>query len=208
MGDAAEGELIRETESDYMKGRRSLRCVRWGLASMLVVALTACSGQQSESSSGEGKLAKANPESSEMLDWSYGYLVTGDPEFTRMAPNYSTLRPFTRDTALVIESSVQAAGTTPPPEGEPLYFHVRVNRPQVVRFIVADSLGKGLISYEFTDVPNGSYTLGSKGWPLPQVELTAGHRWVYVFWVGDRRFRERYQLRVDDEGTLLYMPGE
>ena len=179
-----------------------------GLASVLVVVLTACSGQRSESSSGKGRLASADPESTEMLDWSYGYLVTGDPDFTRMAPNYSTLRPFTRDTAFVVETSSEAAGENPPPADKPQYFHVRVNRPLAVRFIVADSLGKGLITYEFVDVPVGTYTFGSEGWPLPQVERTAGHRWVYAYWVGDRRFRARYQFLVDDEGHFIHMPEE
>ena len=191
-----------------MTGSTSVRCARWGLASVLVMALSACSGQQSESSSGKGKLAPADPGSTEMLDWSYGYLVVGDPDFTRMAPNYSTLRPFTRDTAFVIETSSEVAGESPPPADQPQYFHVRVNRSLAVRFIVSDSLGKGLITYEFADVPTGNYTFGSKGWPLPQTELTAGHRWVYAFWVGDRRFRARYKFFLDEEGQFFYMPEE
>jgi hypothetical protein len=191
-----------------MMGSTSVRCTRWGLAWVLVVALTACSGQRNDSSAGNGRLESANPESTEMLDWSYGYLVAGDPDFTRMAPNYSTLRPFTRDTALVVETRSEAAGQDPPPPDQPQYFHLRVNRPLAVRFIVADSLGKGIITYEFADVPVGAYTLGSKGWPLPQTELTAGHRWVYAFFVGDRRFRNRFTFLLDDEGHFLYMPPE
>jgi hypothetical protein len=165
-----------------------------------------CSGGGSSDAGETSAEPLGNPESAEMLDWSYGYLVVGDPDFTRMAPNYSTLRPFTRDTSMVVETLSEAAGEEPPPADKSQSFHVRINKKLALRFIVADSTGKGLITYEFADVPEGAYTLGSKGWPVPQAELVEGHRWVYVYFVGDRRFRDRYTFYVGDKGQLLYMP--
>ena len=58
----------------------------WSAAIVLsAVLLVGCSSDNSSSSSGQ--MTKANPSSSELFDWSYGYLLKGDSEFTRMAPN-------------------------------------------------------------------------------------------------------------------------
>lgn len=176
-----------------------------GLA--LLIALVLITGCQGGGSSGEAT-SKADPSSTEMLDWSYGYLIKGDPEFNRLAPNYATLRPFTRDTALAVLTASAAAGEDPPEPDKLQSFQVRVNTSMAVRFIVADSTGKGLITYEFAGVPVGSYTLGSQGWPLAQTELTEGHRWVYVFFVGDRRFRQRFKFFLNDAQEFVHMPPE
>lgn len=145
----------------------------------------------------------AHPESSELLERSYGYLLHGDKDFVRMAPNYSTLRPFNPDTALVVETRSQVEGIDAPPSDYQEYLHVRVNRGMPVRVVVADSTGQGLIVYDLNDLPVGAYTVGSKGWPLPQVELTQGHNWVYVYVVGETRFRWRERFALDDKRNLV-----
>ncbi|MCH8992162.1 MAG: hypothetical protein IIA44_10500, partial [Acidobacteria bacterium] len=182
--------------------RKSLTHYPLGALAIAVVLISGCQGG---GSSGEAT-SKADPNSTEMLDWPYGYLIKGDPEFNRLAPNYATLRPFTRDTALAIRTVSEAEGVDPPPTDQLQTFHVRVNTSMAVRFIVADSTGRGLITYEFAGLPVGSYTPVSKGWPLPQTEMTEGHRWVYVFFVGDRRFRQRFKFFLNDAQEFVHMP--
>lgn len=171
-----------------------------GIALCVVVA--ACGGDDSA----PGASRKANPTSSELFDRSYGYLLRGDADFTRYAPNYSALRPFTRDTAMMVQTKSEHEKVTNAPAGYLEHFYVRIHRGMAVRMIVADSAGLGLISYEFPYLPEGEYTLGTKGWPKPQVDAIANNPFVYVYFVGDQRFRMRYKLGVDEKRHLTYMP--
>ncbi|MEW5702299.1 MAG: hypothetical protein AB1792_08740 [Candidatus Zixiibacteriota bacterium] len=170
------------------------------MAAVCVLAIVGCSGGRHD------RVVPANEQSSELFDRSYGYLVKGDPDFLRLAPNYSALRPFSRDTSIMIETHSEHEGKTPPPEGYTEYFHVRLNKPMSVRLIVADTTGNGLITYEYEQVPAGTYTMGSKGWPVPQLEATKGMPWVYVYWVTDQRFRMKHQFRLDKKQHFTYMP--
>jgi hypothetical protein len=172
------------------------------LGIVLCFAVVACGG----GNSGSGAARVGNPSSSELFDRSYGYLLRGDPEFTRFAPNYANLRPFTRDTALVVKSKSEVEKLSSASADYLEHFFLHVHRPMSVRMIVADSSGQGLISYEFQNLPEGEYTIGSKGWPQPQVDLVAGNPFVYVFFVGDQRFRTRYKLGLDSKHHLTYMP--
>jgi len=165
-----------------------------------------CSGGNDGSSGSGAPSIAANNMSSELFERSYGYLIKEDPEFVRLAPNYSTLRPFERDTALVIQTASEHGGMAQPDQDFAESFHVRVNRAMAFRFIVADSTGNGLITYEWANLPEGEYTLGDKGWPLPQQTITQDHRWVYVYFVGDRRFRSRYQFLLDPKQHFTHMP--
>lgn len=168
---------------------------------MLGFLLAACGGD-----SGSGASRTANPSSSELFDRAYGYLVRGDADFARFAPNYSNLRPFTRDTALIVESKSEHEKAQNVPGDYLEHFYIRIHRAMTVRMIVADSTGQGLISYEFPNLTEGEYTLGTKGWPKPQVEKVAGNPFVYVYFVGDMRFRTRYKLGLDEKNHLTYMP--
>lgn len=169
----------------------------------LCFSLAACGGGGNSGSSAE---RVGNPSSSELFDRSYGYLLRGDPDFARFAPNYANLRPFSRDTAMVVQSKSEFEKL---PEASADYlehFYIRIHRPMTVRMIVADSSGQGLISFEFPNLAVGEYTLGSKGWPKPQVDMVMGNPFVYVYFVGDQRFRTRYKLGLDSKNHLTYMP--
>jgi hypothetical protein len=146
---------------------------------------------------------EAHPDSPELLDHSYGYLVRDDHDFARLAPNYSTLRPFTPDTALVVETSSKTAGIDSPAADYKEYLNIRVHRAMPLRVVIADSTGAGLIVYDLKDQEPGSYTVGSKGWPVPQTELCQGLSWVYVYVVGDTRFRWRERFRLDKDRNLV-----
>jgi hypothetical protein len=113
------------------------------------------------------------------------------------------LRPFNPDTSIVVETRSDVEVVARPPADFKEFLHIRLHREMPVRVIVADSTGKGLIVYDFKDLPVGNYTVGSKGWPVPQVELTEEHNWVYVYVVGDTRFRWRERFALDDERNLV-----
>ena len=167
----------------------------------LLLLLVECGGGNSG-----GETPIGNPTSSELFDRSYGYLMRGDPDFTRFAPNYANLRPFTRDTALVVQSKSELENLSEASADYLEHFYLRIHRPMTIRMIVADSAGQGLISYEFPNLGQGEYTLGSKGWPKPQVDMAMGNPFVYVYFVGDQRFRTRYKLGLDSKNHLTYMP--
>lgn len=176
-------------------------CLGIVVASAVGLAVISCGGGDSGSGG-----RTANPTSSELFDRDYGYLIRGDNDFTRFAPNYSNLRPFTRDTALVVQSKSEREKLSDAPADYLEHFYLRVRRPMSVRMIVADSAGQGLITYEFTNLPEGEYTAGAKGWPVPQIEQVKGNPFVYVYFVGDQRFRARYKLGLDAKYHLTYMP--
>ena len=177
--------------SHYMWARR--------LMGIMIVGLIAGCGGGSTPTAG-------NPNSSELMDRSYGYLMRGDPDFARYAPNYATLRPFSRDTAMVVQSKSEFEQVASPASDFNEYFHMRINRPMTVRMIVADSSGQGLITYEYANLAIGEYTVGSKGWPKPQVDMLLGNTTAYVYFVGDQRFRARYKLGLNEKHHLTYMP--
>ncbi len=149
-----------------------------------------------------GRMA-SDPASSELFQRPYGYLIEGDQDFTRLAPNYSTLRPFNPDTAIVVVTQAEAEGLETPPDDYQEYLHIRVHRPMSVRLIVADSVGGGRIVYEWEDLPEGAYTAGSQGWPLPQIDQTEDLGWVYVYVVGGNRFRWRGRFALDEDKHLV-----
>ncbi len=171
-----------------------------GLAMCFLLAV--CGGGDS----GSGVARVGNPSSSELFDRSYGYLIRGDADFTRFAPNYANLRPFSRDTAMVVQSKSEHDKLSEASADYLEHFYVHIHRPMTIRMIVADSAGQGLISYEFPNLAQGEYTLGAKGWPKPQVDMVMGNPFVYVYFVGDQRFRMRYKLGLDSKNHLTYMP--
>ena len=171
-----------------------------GLALLLGSGLIAgCSG-------GNGGRRTANQTSSELFDHDYVYLLRGDPDFLRLAPNYSTLRPFNVDTAMVVESKSDREGNKSPAPDYEEYLYIRLNRPMALRVVIADSTGLGINAYDFENMPSGSYSLGSKGWPVPQIEATKGVNWVHVYVIGDQRLRDRRQFKLDSRRHFLPMP--
>ena len=171
------------------------------VVAFIVAAFAGCGG-----GSGSGSSRLGDPSSSELFDRSYGYLLRGDPDFVRFAPNYANLRPFSRDTAMVVASKSEHENLTDASADYLENFYIRIHRPMTVRMIVADSSGQGLISYEFSNLAQGEYTVGSKGWPKPQGDMVMGNPFVYVYFVGDQRFRTRYKLGLDSKHHLTYMP--
>jgi len=171
-----------------------------GLAVLLGGGLMAgCSGE-----SGDSRTVGLN--SAELFDRSYEYLLRGDPEFLRLAPNYSTLRPFSVDTAMVVESRSDHEGNKSPAPDFEEYMYIRLNRPMALRVIIADTAGLGIAAYDFATMPAGAYTVGSKGWPVPQIEATKGINWVHVYVIGDQRLRDRRQFKLDSRQHFLPMP--
>jgi hypothetical protein len=169
----------------------------------LCLILTTCGGG---TDSGGGAPRLGNPSASELFERSYGYLIRGDADFVRFAPNYANLRPFTRDSAMVVQSKSEFEKLSDASADYLEHFYVRIHRPMTIRMIVADSAGQGLISYEFTNLAIGEYTLGTGGWPKPQVDMVMGNPFVYVYFVGDQRFRSRYKMGLDSKYHLTYMP--
>jgi len=184
---------------------------RVGMLVTLAIALLlvgGCSKQGSDGSgdSGPGRV-DANPTSSELFEHEYGYLVEGDADFTRLAPNYSTLRPFNPDSAIVTTTNSLAEGVTSPGKDYKEYLHVNVRRPMTLRVVVADSTGGGVIAYEFENLATGDYTLGKKGWPIPQIDKCKDLGWVYVYVIGDNRFRWRDRFSLDEHKNLTPLGG-
>jgi hypothetical protein len=185
-------------------GRNLFRTVFLGLLLVIVAGCSQNGG--SDAADGNSKASQdrvaSKPESTELFERPYGYLINGDQDFTRLAPNYSTLRPFNPDTAVVVTAHSEAEGLNPPPDDYKDYLHIRVNRPMTVRIIIADSTGAGRIVYEYEELPVNEYTAGSVGWPVPQLELTQDLGWVYVYVVGGNRFRWRGRFALDTDKNL------
>jgi len=198
-------------ELEYIVARTKSNLTQRAVWTGIVIAAASCmllfagcsqSGSDSSGTQHVGAV-EAHPDSPELLDHSYGYLVRDDHEFARLAPNYSTLRPFTPDTSIVIETRSQTEGVESPAADFKEYINIRVHRKMPVRVVIADSTGAGLIVYDLKDQEPGAYTVGSKGWPVPQVELCKDLSWVYVYVVGDTRFRWRERFRLDKDRNLV-----
>ncbi len=172
-----------------------------GLAALCCLVLIAgCSGKDSS-----GRPI-AQQSSGELFDHNYEYLLRADGgDFLRLAPNYSTLRPFNVDTAIVVQSRSEHEKISAPAPDDEEYFYIRINRAMALRVVVADSTGLGLIVYDFANMIEGSYTLGSKGWPVDQIEHSKGISWVYVYVVGDQRLRDRRQFRLNTKRHFIPM---
>ena len=97
-------------------------------------------GCSSGDDSGSGaSVVPANASSPELLERKYGYLLKEDRDFVRLAPNYSALRPFAPDTAVVVQHHSEVTGQTKPAADFNEFLHVRLNRAMSLRFVIADS---------------------------------------------------------------------
>jgi hypothetical protein len=153
-----------------------------------------------------GGARTGNPNSSELFERSYDYLLKGDPDFVRYATNYSTQRSYSGDTSLAIQMKSEADGVASPAKSYVESFVLRVHQPTAVRVVVADSAGNSLITYDFAKLAEGNYTLGKKGWPTPQANSVNGNPFVYVYFIGDQRYRSWFKLGLDDKRRLTYLP--
>lgn len=145
--------------------------------------------------------ANAQKPGDDLFESPYVYLLRGDENFNKLAPNYSYTVP-TPDSAFHVESrpllsrkSVNTADTAH-------FFGITLDRPMSVRVIFADSTGTGLAVYDFPRMLAGSYSIGAKAWPEKLRELVSGRTAINVYFVADAKYQIRFLFDVGPEGEL------
>ena len=138
----------------------------------------------------------------DLFEQPYVYLLRGDENFGKLAPNYSFTVP-TPDSMFVAESRPLSQKAADSAVDAPQCFSLTLKRSMALRIVFADSTGTGMVAYEFDDLPTGSYTLGVKAWPPKLLELLSGRTALNVYFVADTRYQCRFRFDVNPAGRLM-----
>lgn len=138
----------------------------------------------------------------DLFESPYVYLLWGDENFNKLAPNYSYTVP-TPDSAFKAENRPLPGKKSDTVSDTARFFGITLDRPMSVRMIFADSTGTGLAVFDFPRIPAGEYTLGAKTWPEKLRGLISGRNAINVYFVADTKYQSRFLFDVGLEGQLL-----
>ncbi len=170
----------------YLAGVRGI--VR-GLLFALVVGL------------GAGNATAAEKPAGDLLKQSHVYLLRGDDKFGNFAPDYSHTIPTPDSTIQVEITSFKPKDSQADDSSQ--YLTIKLQRPMALRVVVADSTERGLVAYEFVQVPVGGYSFGFNQWPKHLSEKLADQSMIVVYVVSDKRLQRRYKFALDAQHHLV-----
>jgi hypothetical protein len=150
---------------------------------------------------GPGNATAAKKPADDLLKQSHVYLLRGDDKFGNFAPDYSHTIP-TLDSTIQVE--IRSFKPKEPEAGDSAqYLTLQLQRPMALRVVVADSTERGLVAYEFEQMPAGEYSLGFNPWPKHLSEKLSDQSTIIVYVVSDKRLQRRYKFAVDTQHRLV-----
>jgi hypothetical protein len=175
-----------------MNKKMKLIGVRCGfsLGLMALVLLTAASCGRRDTGETETLAGE-----SELFARRYTYLLRGDDDFPTISSGYRLkINPQ--------EDEISYVGLEPDPkrpvDGEDSCQVIKLilKKEATVLVVVADSIGSGLVSYEFGRLPPGSYTLGTGKHPPELSRWMEDCKRLVVFLAVDKFIRHRARWSV------------
>lgn len=129
------------------------------------------------------------------------YLMRDDDKFGNFAPDYSHTIPTIDSTIQVDIRSFKSKDAKS--EDSAQYLAFQIKRPMALRVVVADSTERGLVAYEFEQMPAGEYSLGFHQWPKHLSEKLANQSAIALYVVSDKRLQRRYKFSLDAQHHLV-----
>jgi hypothetical protein len=132
----------------------------------------------------------------------YAYLVRGDKDFPTLTRFRAKKKP--------IDDGVSRVMLTPDPDyptdGDDSckIFQLTLQRDASVKVVVADSIGAGMVSFEYDSLAAGEYTIGSGSHPEELAEWTRECKRLVISIVVDMQIRHRARWSVSPDGRLVH----
>ncbi len=189
--------------------RNRSRTRRWGwsvgLMYVLLFFVTSCEGNQGHQgdSPAEEERSASPAERTELFDRRYAYLMRGDAEFPTLTSQH---RVKTRP----LEDNVSRVEIVPdaerPVDGEDScqVFKITLKRDAAMMVVVADSIGSGLVAFEFGKLPSGEYTLGTGKFPPELTHWTNNCKRLVISLTVENTIRHRARWIVTKHGRLSH----
>ena len=177
-----------------------------GLAALLLgVALLgmSCSKESGNRPAGAraGKVNRCT--SGELFDCRYTYLVRGDEAFPTTTTGFRIKTSPLDDEMARLELISDPRQPTDGPDSCRI-IKITLKKEAPVVFVVADSIGSGMVAYEFGTLPPGEYTLGARELPPEMVRWTKDCKRLVLFLSIDKFIRHRARWAVTPHGRLTH----
>ncbi len=172
------------------------------IAIMLLSALAlvgACSGEPGGGSGARGTLTDKR----ELFDRRYNFLLRGDDGFPTLTGKY-------KSQTQIVEDNISRVEVVPnpssPTDGKDSCQIITVTLKDTVsvQAVVADSIGSGLVAFEFGELPPGKYTFGSTPLPPELSAWTEECKRLVISLVVGRDIRHRARWKVTEHGKLSH----
>ena len=161
-----------------------------GLLVLVLLVVSSCGRQ-----AGDGEKAETLTGESELFARRYTYLLRGDNEFPTITSGYRVKnKPQEDDVAYV--------GLEPDPkrpvDGEDSCQIIKIilKKKATILIVVADSIGSGMVAYEFGELPPGDYTLGTGKHPAELADWLEDCKRLVILLAIDKTIRHRARWSV------------
>ena len=174
----------------------------WPIAAaclMVVVVASGCGCQNASDTPKRGTLL----DKTELFDRRYSYLLRGDEDFPTLTSRYKMRTGIGDDDMAHLE-------LVPDPElpvdgsDSCAIFKITLKKVADVMAVVADSIGSGLVAFDFGKLPAGEYTLGNGAFPPEMTRwINQCRRLVISLVIGDS-IRHRARWSVTEHDRLVH----
>lgn len=175
------------------------RWLWWAGAVCLLSVVASCGGGDGSDSAQQGTLAGK----SELFDRRYTYLLRGDDEFPTLTARHKMKTGLVEDSVSRLEL---IADPDRPTDGDDScrIFKITLKKDAAVTAIFADSIGSGLVSFDFGTLPPGEYTLANGEFPPELAGWTAECKRLVISLVVGDAIRHRARWSVTEHDRLVH----
>jgi len=165
----------------------------------LVISVGCSSDQNGEGGSGSSsKLSN----SAELLDRRYTYLLRGDDGFPTITSGYRI--------KTTPDDGISSIALVPDPEwpvdGDDSCqtFTISLRKASKVMVVVADSIGSGMVTFEYGELQPGDYTLFTGDFPQEMERFTKDCKRLVIYLTVGKFIRHRARWSVSEHGRLVH----
>lgn len=167
---------------------------------VMIIVSSGCAGENASDAADTGTLA----DKTELFDRRYSYLLRGDEDFPTLTTRYKMKTGIGEDIVAQVGLIVDPEQPTDGDDSCQV-FKITLKQESSIMVVVADSIGSGLVSFDFGVLPPGEYTLGSGKFPPELAGWTNDcKRLVISLALGDS-IRHRARWSVSEHCRLVHL---
>jgi len=170
---------------------------------LLVIYSCGCTTDGDDASSPGETGSKSLAEQKELFDRRYAYLIRGDAEFPTLSSRYRVQTKRAEDDISRVELMPDDER---PVDGDDScqVYRITLKKEAVLMVVVADSIGSGMVAFEFGTLPPGEYTLGTGKFPAEMTRWTKECKRLVISVVVGNVIRHRARWHVTKHGRLAH----
>lgn len=191
---------MKQTSRRHFNKRRVGVLMILGFALLLIIS---CGRSSDQDDAAEGGGIGMLSDRTELLDRRYTYLLRGDDGFPTITSGY-------RIKTNPADDGVSAIALVPdkdrPVDGDDscLTFKVGLQKASEISVVVADSIGSGMVCFDFGELPPGDYTLFTGAFPPEMERWTKDCKRLVIFLTVGKSIRHRARWGVTEHGRLAH----